>query len=490
MTAAAQEGAVPAARVEYHHIDYIPKAERHGKVRDQFTLWFLANAELATLAVGFLGVSLGLSLGWTLVAIILGEIAGTFFMAFHAVQGPRMGIPQMLQSRPQFGYLGALFPQAIAVFLFVGFNVFNTIIGGTALATLTGLDLPIAVIIMAVVSFGLTMLGYDWIHFAQKWGSYIFLAVFGVFTVSVLLNGDLPAAHQTMGEFQLTPFLVVFGAVASYQVSQAPYVSDFSRYLEPSSTSRATFLWTYFGSALGSFWMIALGALLLAVFPDAQTVDSIVSGGDLLFNGFGTVALAVALWGMVTVIALNMYSGHLSGIAVVDTVARVPKGRGVRFIAVAIIGVLGTAGSLLLPEDFLASYGNFLFLILYFLTPWTAVNLVDYYLVRKGNYAILEIFKPHGIYGSWNARGLAAYFIGFAAMIPFFSTALYTGPVAESLGGADISVFVGLIVSAVVYLILTRNLDLTEEQRLAAAEESELEAAGEAAMHEAEASGG
>lgn len=486
MTTAAQGQAAPGV-IEYHHIDYIPKTERHGKVRDQFTLWFLANAELATLAVGFIGISLGLSLFWTLVAIVLGEVFGTFFMAFHAVQGPRMGIPQMLQSRPQFGFLGALIPQAIAVFLFVGFNVFNTIIGGTALATLTGLDLAISVTIMAILAFGLTMVGYDWIHFVQKWGTYIFLVVFGIFTVGVLLNGQLAAVHQTAGEFQLTPFLVVLGAVASYQVSQAPYVSDFSRYLEPSSTSRATFLWTYFGSALGSFWMIALGALLLAVFPDAQTVDSIVSGGDLLFSGFGTISLAVALIGMVTVIALNMYSGHLSGIAAVDTVVRVPKGRGVRFVAVAIIAVLGTAGSLALPEDFLGSYGNFLFLILYFLTPWTAVNLVDFYLVRKGNYAILEIFKPRGIYGSWNWRGLVAYFVGFAAMIPFFSIALYTGPVAEALGGADLSVFVGLPVAAILYLILTRNLVLTEEQRLAAVEASELEAAGEAAMDAGEA---
>ena len=487
MTTAAQGQPAPGV-IEYHHIDYIPKVERHGKVRDQFTLWFLANAELATLAVGFIGISLGLSLFWTLVAIVLGEIFGTFFMAFHAVQGPRMGIPQMLQSRPQFGYLGALIPQAIAVFLFVGFNIFNTIIGGTALATVTGLSLEISVGIMALLAFALTMAGYDYIHIAQKWGTYIFLVVFGIFTVSVLFQGQLPAEHTTAGEFQLTPFLVVLGAVASYQVSQAPYVSDFSRYLETGSTSRATFLWTYFGSALGSFWMIALGALLLALFPDAQTVDSIVSGGDLLFAGFGTFALAIALIGMVTVIALNMYSGHLSGLAAVDVVVRVKAGRGVRFVAVAIVAVLGTGGSLLLPEDFLASYGNFLFLILYFLTPWTAVNLVDYYLVRRGNYAILEIFKPHGIYGSWNWRGLVAYLVGFAAMIPFFSTALYTGPIAESLGGADISVFVGLPVAAVLYWILTRNLDMTEEQRLAAVEAGELEAAGEATMHEAEAS--
>ena len=73
-------------------------------------------------------------------------------------------------------------------------------------------------------------------------------------------------------------------------------------------------------------------------------------------------------------------------------------------------------------------------------------------------------------------------------MIPFFSTALYTGPIAESLGGADISVFVGLPVAAVLYWILTRNLDMTEEQRLAAVEAGELEAAGEATMREAEAS--
>ena len=79
-------------------------------------------------------MSLGLPLLWVLVAIILGEIFGTFFMAFHSVQGPRLGIPQLLQSRPQFGYFGALIPQAIGVFLYVGFNVFNTIIAGTALA--------------------------------------------------------------------------------------------------------------------------------------------------------------------------------------------------------------------------------------------------------------------------------------------------------------------------------------------------------------------
>ena len=46
--------------------------------------------------------------------------------------------------------------------------------------------------------------------------------------------------------------------------------------------------------------------------------------------------------------------------------------------------------------DFLANFNDFLLLVLYFFIPWTAVNLTDYFIVRKGHYAIAEIFKPNG----------------------------------------------------------------------------------------------
>ena len=48
-------------------------------------------------------------------------------------------------------------------------------------------------------------------------------------------------------------------------------------------------------------------------------------------------------------------------------------------------------------------------------------------------------------------------------MIPFFKTELYMGPVAKELGGADISMLVGLPVSALIYLALCRSLDLSAE---------------------------
>lgn len=477
-TASAQGGTAPGV-VEVHSIDYIPLAERHGKVTDQFTLWFLGNANLATLAVGLLAMTLGLPLLWVLVAIVLGEIFGTFFMAFHSVQGPRMGIPQLLQSRPQFGYLGALIPQVIGLFLYVGFNVFNTIIAGTALSTVTGLNLQLSILIMAAAALVLTIGGYDWIHFVQRWGTWLFLLAFGIFTIGVLFTGN-PAADQVSGEFAWTPFLVVIVIVASYQVSQAPYVSDYSRYLPRSSTVRSTFLWSYFGSTAGSFWMMALGAFLLASYPNSESIGAVSTAGDAIFGGFGTIVLTVSLVGLVSVIALNLYSGSLALLAGVDTVTPIRASVTTRAIAVGVILVLGTAGSLLIPSDFLGSYNVFLVVLLYSLIPWTAINLVDFFFVRRGDYAILEIFKPNGIYGAWNWRGLVAYVVGIAVMVPFFAIfngdqEVFVGPIARALDNADISLFVGLPVSALLYWFLCQNLDLSDERRIAAEEAAELE---------------
>jgi NCS1 family nucleobase:cation symporter-1 len=115
-----------------------------------------------------------------------------------------------------------------------------------------------------------------------------------------------------------------------------------------------------------------------------------------------------------------------------------------------------------------------LLLILYLFIPWTAVNLVDYYVVRRGHYAVEEIFKPHGIYGRWGWRGIAAYSIGFAAMIPFFSTPSFTGR-SPTRWSADLSLFIGLPVAGGLYLLFARSIDVEAERRIAAREQEELE---------------
>ena len=99
--------------------------------------------------------------------------------------------------------------------------------------------------------------------------------------------------------------------------------------------------------------------------------------------------------------------------------------------------------------------------------PWTSINLVDYYLVRKGHYVVREIFTPNGVYGAWGWRGLLAYAIGIVAMIPFVVTVWFTGPIAQALGGADLALFIGLAASAIAYVLLSRSLDLGRERAAA-----------------------
>ncbi|MFB9455088.1 cytosine permease, partial [Streptomyces antimycoticus] len=67
-----------------------PLAERHGKVWHLFPVWFAGDAHLATIATGAIGVALGGNLIWTAIAIVLGNVLGTFFMAFHSTQGPQL----------------------------------------------------------------------------------------------------------------------------------------------------------------------------------------------------------------------------------------------------------------------------------------------------------------------------------------------------------------------------------------------------------------
>ncbi|MFJ7902992.1 purine-cytosine permease family protein [Streptomyces sp. NPDC096198] len=465
--------------LETRSIDYVPLDERHGRLWHLGPLWFMSNAQIATLAVGLIGVTGGANLLWSLLAIVAGTVVGTFFMAFHSAQGPQLGLPQMIQSRPQFGYVGALLVWLFAYVQYAGFNVFNTILAGQALhATLHGGVKP-WVVAVTLLAFVVALVGYDVIHRAERILTYVFLVVFGIFTVGVLVNLSFPAGSFDLGGFRWTPFLAQFGVVAGYQISWAIYVSDYSRYLPPDVTVRKTFYWTYFGSALGGVWLMALGALLAAwAGKDFDTVRSINAAGDTVFSGFGAIVLLFAALGLVSVTALNMYGGSLTLISAVDSFRTVRPTLTVRLVTLGVTGALSVAGALAATSHFLRNFNDFLLLVLYLFIPWTAVNLMDYYVVRRGRYAVAEIFNPRGIYGRWGLHGIVAYLVGFAVMVPFFSVGdLYTGPAARALGGADVSLFVGLPVAALLYWLLTRSIDVAAEQRLAEAEAAGLERA-------------
>jgi nucleobase:cation symporter-1, NCS1 family len=440
--------------IESRSIDFVPLEERHGRAWHQAPFWFTGGFVLPSMLIGFIGPGLGLSLGWTLLAVIAGMAFGTLFMALHANQGPRLGLPQMIQSRAQFGARGAMFPMLVAVFIYIGYNVFQFILSGEAISVILPGD-KIWYVIFAVIATLIAIVGHDLLHAFQRWSSYAIIVVFAIFTVVAIVH--LPGHATAGGHFAFTAFLAQFAAAGGYQISYAIYVSDYSRYLPENISARGLLGWTFVGATAGAAWLGCLGALLSSYIPNADPITALHSTGNVLFPGFGVICVLATLPPMIGTSGVNSYGAMLTGATIVDGIRHMQPGKRVRIIGLVVVGVLAMLISVGMPTNYLDSFNTFLVIMVYCLVPWTAVNLVDFYLVRRGHYSISDIVDPAGRYGQWAWRGLLAYFGGFVAMIPFFSLSFYQGPVTKALGGADISFVVGLLVSGVAYLALTRQ---------------------------------
>ncbi|HEV2284630.1 MAG TPA: cytosine permease, partial [Steroidobacteraceae bacterium] len=255
----------------------------------------------------------------------------------------------------------------------------------------------------------------------------------------------------------------------SYQLSWSIYVSDYSRYLPRDVGVSESFWWTYLGAFIGGTWMMLVGTVAAAAAPQLDVAAAMEHAADAVLPGFGKVLLLGALLGLITITALNFYGASLTLLSVADTLRPLRCTVGKRLASLAVALLASTALAVNASGNFIERFGDYLSLLLYLFTPWTAINLVDFYLVRRGHYSIREIFNSSGMYGRWNWRGLTAYAVGFVVMIPFFSTEVYTGPVARALGKADVAMLVGLPVAALVYLLACRSLDLEGDRHRAAA---------------------
>jgi nucleobase:cation symporter-1, NCS1 family len=453
--------------IEKRSIDYVPIAERHGKVWHLWPVWFSGDAHLATVATGVVGIALGGNLVWTAIAVVLGGAFGTFFMAFHSTQGPQLGLPQMIQSRPQFGYVGALLVWGVALVCYIGFNAFNQILAAQTVHSLYGGDSTLTMLVFTLLSVSLAVIGYDLIHLAQRWIAYVLIVALLVFSVAMLARGQFPAGEMAIRDFRAVPFLAQFFAAASYQIAWSIYVSDYSRYLPRDVGVSASFWWTYLGAFVGGAWTMLVGTVAAALYPKLEVATALRAAADAVFPGFGKPLLLCSLLGLVTITSLNFYGASLTLLSVADSLKPSHPTLAKRLLTLLLLTVAATSLALVSSENFVEKFGEFLAVLLYLFTPWTAINLVDFYLVRKGHYSVREIFNAHGMYGRWNWRGLLAYALGFIVMIPFFSTESWKGPVAKALGGADIAMLVGLPVSALVYIWACRSLDVQADRRRA-----------------------
>ncbi|MFC9121799.1 purine-cytosine permease family protein [Streptomyces sp. NPDC057067] len=444
--------------VERRSIDVVPDDERHGTAFSQFTLWLGANLQITAVVTGALAVVFGGDVVWSVVGLLLGNLLGGAVMALHSAQGPKLGLPQMIQSRAQFGVRGAVVPLLLVILMYVGFFASGSVLAGQATARLTHTDDTTGIIAFALITAVAAAVGYRVIHVLGRVASVVCALAFVYLGIRLLDRVDLSALLGD-AHFDLPMFLLAVSLSASWQLAFGPYVADYSRYLPRTTSGRATFWWTLSGSAVGSQWSMTFGVLVAASSGEAFLADQV--GYVVGLGGAGLIAsflyFSIAL-GKLTINVLNTYGGFMSMVTGISGFRgqRTLSQRG-RAAYIALIMVAGTAVALLGKDSFLTSFKDFLLFLLTFFTPWSAINLVDYYLISRERYDIPALSDPRGRYGAWRWDALLGYGVGVLAQLPFLVTHFYTGPLAAPLGGADISWIVGLAVPAALYWLLARR---------------------------------
>lgn len=432
--------------MEFESIGKIPLNRRGGEASSLFFLWFSSNMQLTTIVTGALALTLRIPLYSALIGILLGNVLGGILMALHSAQGPHMPAPQMILTRAQFGLFGNTLPTAVFTLMYIGFYATTSVIGGQILSQFFHLPYGLALVCINAFTVLLVYVGDQVVRTFQRYSAFVFLLTFFYLTLHLWTRGNV---------FSVTPFnlsipavLEMAGVAITWQVSYTPYVSDYSRRLHPDSPMWKLALYSGMGTMLSTTWMMGLGAT--AAWSGVAN-DEIGNGTFLLIQvpKFLHIPMdMVFLLGIVVVNSFNLYGSFMSSKALFPGIRH--QGRRQRLVNVVALALLCTGISLWGQNNFLMKYSAFLSYLLYFLIPWSAISLVDFYGVSKAEYSIDRLLWKSSGQSRFHWETLTVYILSllleFIAMA--FSHWFSWGQTVSSLAWA-----IGFLSSSLLYLL-------------------------------------
>ena len=441
-------------RFEKQHIMPIPESERTGTTWSVFAIWVGLNMMPLAAVTGAIATgTYNLPIGWSIAAILTGNLIGAFGSALHASQGPHLGIPQMLQARGQFGFLGGGLFALIALIMFMGLFASILVVAKDSLVLVfPGINGTLAIIVFAVVGIVLCIYGYDLLRKVMVYLSWIIGISVAVAMVLLWANPSTTAGPSDAAFF-VEGFFAVMAVGVVWQLAYAPYVSDYTRYLPRATGPKIAFWTTYTGLVGSSVFVMILGVLLGTIAP-ANPLEGLSAQLGVL----GLVVLIIFALTSAIINGVELYSAVMNGLTVLQSSFRgITITSGTRVLTTVVLGGIATFVAVLGQGNFMFWFESFLNLLLYALIPWSAINLADYFIIKKGHYVVPELFlRDGGRYGKWNAVGLVSYFIGLACQIPFMISPMFESPLAKHINHIDISWLVGFVATAIVFLVLER----------------------------------
>lgn len=427
--------------VEPGGAEFIPLSERHGKPRTLFGTWTSPNLEFATVFVGVISISFFGETFWQAVAaIVVGTALGSLTHGVLSSRGPSLGVPQMIQSRISFGFIGNILPAGLnSLTAGIGWFAVNSVSGALALNALTGISGWVCLVFVALAQTTIAFFGHNLVQVFERWAFPLLGAAFVLASIVILSKSHPNSVHGTGG---IGGFLLSVGAAFGYACGWNPYASDYTRYFKPDVSRVATGLWAGLGVFVSCVVLEIVGAA-------SATIAGTSSNPTLLFTShlptaIADITLVAIAVGAISANVLNVYSGVMSFLSIG---VRLPLALRRAIVALG-FGSIGFVVAWTGLHNAGSKYENFLLVIAYWIGPWLGVFLCDQLLRRR---ARVDGFLFDRRHNPW--AGALAMAIGMAVSIVLFSDQTeYVGVIAKAYPKiGDLTFEVGFTLSAVLY---------------------------------------
>ena len=452
-------------RADIHSIEPIPEADRDSTGPQQMWIWAGANIAPVNWALGALGIILKLGLMETLAVIVIGNLVGCAIFASFTVMGHKTGVNQMVLSRSSFGVRGAALPSILMFLMTLGWIGVNTYFPvKISMAILGQFGVPdtwlIEILIMTLVMVLQVLIGVYGFYAIRTFEKYTVPPTIAVMVLMSVLawtqpgvvNWGLttslpPGTHLAMLTLLMTAIGVGWG------ISWVTWASDYSRFVPKSVSSRTVFWYSYVGMLVPSVWLAALGATIASTTLDTDPAKMV----SAVFGGPTSIlVLLMVLHGPIATNILNVYSATLAALSA-----------GLKFSRTGLAVIVGIAGYLvtiyfIFAPSFAKAFDNWMIGLLMWMSPWAGVVLADFYIKRKGQIDVAELYRSPetSAYGDINWNGVIGFLAGLVAGWLFQDglVSALQGPISTGLlGGADLSWLAGIVVAGGVYLGLEQR---------------------------------
>ena len=454
----------------------VPSGQRDWKAISFFALWVGMAVNIPSYMIAASLIDGGMSWQQAMWTVLLGNLIVFVPMSLSGHAGTKYGIPFPVFARASFGVRGSHIPSLLRAIVACGWFGIQTWIGGAAIYT-------IVLILWPFVADGPTMMP-EWVGvslvqfgcFMLFWAMNIGLIWKGINSIRIL-------------EHVAAPFLLLCGLALLAWAYQG--ANGFGPMLQAESKfQNSAEFWNLFWpslTAMVGFWAtLTLNISDFTRYANSQRAQVIgqLSGLPSTMTLFAFIGVAVtsatiiifgeAIWD--PVVLVRRFESHtvvfFSMIAVIIATISTNAAANVVGPANAFSNLMpskidfkrggyitGIIGILIMPWKLIADPSGYIFtwLIGYsaLLGPVIGIILVDYFLIRKTELNVEDLYRSKGIYAGVNPMAIIALVIGVIPNIPGFlaNVGLYSGS-GFVVDLYNYAWFIGLGISSLVYYVL------------------------------------